>query len=166
MFLAGFLALGQPTGPGQFTETTQLGYARQPIIFGDVVDGNCFNSNAYTFGMTVRGFSGRAIYDAPAGGNLLLVLPFPTPLAPGRLPWDTLDAGTLRLTFTAMQPYHNGLAYTGTILAGAVAGTCNDAADIQNTAQSVAGNPLPIINTAPMTAGVGLTITRGTVAKT
>ncbi len=166
MFVAGFLALGQPTGPGQFAELALPGYARQPIAFGDVVDGNCYNVNAYSFGQTVRGYSGRAIYDSPSGGALLLVLPFPTPLAPGRLPWEAMDASTLRLTFTAMQPYHNGLAYTGTILAGAVAGTCNDAADIQNTAQSIAGNPSPIINTAQMTAGVGLTITRGTLAKT
>ena len=41
--------------------------------------------------------AGRAIYDAPTGGNLLLVMPFATPYARGRLPWDAGDVGHLRL---------------------------------------------------------------------
>ena len=168
MFINGFLAVGVPTGLGAFTEFSGPGYARQPISFGEAVDGVSYNSCAYTFCMTVRGFSGRAIYDAPSGGNLLLVMPFPTPFAQGRLPWDAADAGTIRLVFTALQPYHQGAAYSGSFPPATVIGSANDNYDIVNAIgpTPLAGLPIPTINTAPLSTGVGVTLTRGILAKT
>ncbi len=176
MFIDGYLALATAVGPGTATECALPGYARQPIAFSDPVDGIAFNANPFTFGMALRaGAVGRAIYDAPTGGNLLLVLPFPTPIATGRLPWDSGEAGFLRLFFTALQQVHRGASYTGRIAAGAMAGLCSDSADVVSPSDTsgrtpglapgaydpLMGNPRPLINTATMTAGVALSLNRG-----
>ena len=85
-------------------------------------------------------------------GNLLLVLPFPMPIASGRLPWETGEAGHLRLFFTALQQAHRGAAYTGRIAAGAMAGLCSDAYDVVNPVDlsQDPANPRPLIRTATM----------------
>ena len=79
MFIDAYLALCSAVSPGAATELMVPGYARQPIGFNDPVDGVTVSAVPYAFGMTVRGAVGRAIYDAPTGGNLLLVCPFATP---------------------------------------------------------------------------------------
>ena len=164
MFIDGYLALATAATAGAITECALSGYARQPISFSEPVDGIAFSSTPYSFGMAIRaGAVGRAIHDAPSGGNLLLVMPFPTPLAGARLPWDSGEAGHLRLLFSALQQSHRGAAFTGRIAAGAAAGLCSDAYDVANgndLSQSQ-GNPRPLINTAAMTAGVALSISRG-----
>ena len=176
MFIDGYLALCSTVGAGTATELAVPGYARQPIAFGEPEDGVCFSTVPYTFGQAVRWMNngqqlfpapvGRAIYDAPTGGRLLLVLPFPQPFAPGRLPWDAGDPGHLRLFFTALQQTHRGAAYTGQIPAGAMAGLCNDGYDVVTLHDigQVQGQERPLINTGTMTAGVGLTMTRGVLA--
>ena len=176
MFIDGYLALATAIAGASVTECTLAGYARQPISFNDPTDGIAFSANAFSFGQALRaGAVGRAIYDAPTGGNLLLVLPFPVPLATGRLPWDAGEAGHLRLFFTALQQIHRGAAYTGRIAAGAMAGLCSDAYDLVNPVDvsgrtsgitgtaydPLMGNPRPLINTATMLAGVALSINRG-----
>lgn len=164
MFIDGYLALATAVSAGGATEFSGSGYARQPIAFGDPVDGVAFSAVPYSFGMALRAFpAGRAIYDAPTGGNLLLVLPFPTPTATGRLPWDAGEAGHLRLFFTALQQSHRGAAYTGRIAAGGMAGLCSDAYDLVNPVDlsQDPANPRPLIRTATMTAGVALSINRG-----
>ena len=164
MFIDAYLALATAVSAGTITECALPGYARQPISFGEAVDGIAFSSTPFSFGMAIRaGAVGRAIYDAPTGGNLLLVLPFPTPLASARLPWDSGEAGHLRLFFSALQQSHRGAAFTGRIAPGAAAGLCSDAFDVVNgndLSQSP-GNPRPLINTAAITAGVALSINRG-----
>ena len=176
MFIDGYLALATAINGAAVTECALLGYGRQPIAFGDPTDGIAFSAIPYTFGQALRaGAVGRAIYDGPVGGNLLLVLPFPVPLATGRLPWDTGEAGHLRLFFTALQQIHRGGAFTGRIAAGAMAGLCSDAYDLVNPVDvssrtagitgtaydPLTGNPRPLINTAQMLAGVALSIDRG-----
>jgi hypothetical protein len=149
MFIDGYLALATAVSAGAATEFSGGGYARQPIAFG-------------------------AVYDAPTGGNLLLVLPYPTPIASGRLPWDAGEAGHLRLFFTALGSIHRGASYTGRITSGAMAGLCSDAYDVVNPVDvsgrtsgagpfndPLMGNPRPLINTATMTAGVALSVARG-----
>lgn len=145
------------------TELTAPGYSRQPIQFNNAVAGVCFSANAYSFGSTVRGAVGRAIYDAPSGGNLLLVMPFAMPTAPARLPWDSGAQGHLRLFLTALQPYLSGRAYTGRLSAGAVIGAASDLHDLVNAADlsQDPANPPPLINLAPLSAGVALSINRG-----
>ena len=163
MFIDGYLALCSATGAGTATELTAAGYGRQPIAFGDPENGISFSTIPYSFGMGVRGAVGRAIFDAPTGGNLLLVLPFPTPIARGRLPWDSGDRGHLRLFFTALQSLYRGGSYTGRIAAGAMAGLCSDMYDVVNQTDigQVMGQVRPLINTATMTAGVALSVSRG-----
>ena len=164
MFIDGYLALATAVGAGSITECALTGYARQPISFGEPQDGIAFSANPYTFGQAVRsGAVGRAIFDAPSAGNLLLVMPFPTPIARDRLPWDSGETSHIRLFFTALQQSHRGAAYTGRIAAAAMAGLCSDANDIisRNDITQSLGNPRPLINTAMMTAGVALSINRG-----
>ena len=177
MFIDGYLALATAVSPGAITEFSGSGYGRQSIAFGDPVDGVCFSAVPYTFGQAVRlgTVAGRAIFDAPTGGNLLLVLPFPTPIASGRLPWDAGEAGHLRLFFTALGSIHRGASYTGRIAAGAMAGLCSDAYDVVNPvdvsgrtpglspfqSDPLMANPRPLINTATMTTGVALSVARG-----
>ena len=176
MFIDGYLALATAVSPGAITEFLGGSYARQPIAFGDAVDGVAFSAVPYTFGQAVRlgTVAGRALYDAPTGGNLLLVLPLPTPTASGRLPWDAGEAGHLRLFFTALGSIHRGGSYTGRVAAGAMAGLCSDAYDVVNPSDlsgrtpgagpfndPLMSTPRPLINTATMTAGVALSVDRG-----
>jgi hypothetical protein len=177
MFIDGYLGLLTAISGTTVTECSQAGYARQPIAFGDPVDGIAFSAIPFTFGMGLKGTGavGRGIYDAPTGGNLLLILPYPTPLASGRLPWDAGEAGHLRLFFTALASTHRGGAFTGRIAAAAMAGLCSDAYDVVNPVDvsgrtpglqpgqfdPLTANPRPLINTATMTAGVALSVARG-----
>jgi hypothetical protein len=157
VFINGFLALGTSPSAGAFTEASNsggtTGYARQPISFGKAVKGVCYNAIPWTFGQGPRGFTCRAIYDAPTGGNLTMIMPFPTPLAAGRLPWDFGDP--------------DGDAFTGTLAAASVIGVCNDSYDVVNQVGNVvpnSGTYAPVINTAVLYSGVALTITRGVLA--
>jgi hypothetical protein len=171
VFINAFLALGTSPSAGAFTEASNsggtTGYVRQPIAFGKAVNGVCRNAIPWTFGQGPRGFTCRAIYDAPTGGNLMLLMPFPTPLAIGRLPWDFGDVGALRLVFSALATYPDSDAYSGTLAAASVIGTCNDSYDVVNQLGNVvpvSGTYAPVINTAVLYSGVALTITRGVLA--
>ncbi len=162
-FIDGYLGLLSAAGVGTATELVAPGYARQPISFNDPVNGVCVNTIAYAFGQRVTGAIGRAIYDAPTGGNLLLVMPHPTPIAPGRLRWDAGEAGHLRLFLTALQPYLRGASFTGRLAAASLIGATSDAFDIVNPVSTSTdpANPQPLINTAPLSSGVALSINRG-----
>ena len=165
MFIDAYLALISAAGPGSCVEVTTPGYARQAIAFSVPTDGVSMSSIPYGFGMLRTGAIGRAIYDAPTGGNLLLVLPFPTPLSTWRPLWDGGDVGVIRLVFTVMAGIHRGAAYTGRLAAGTEMGTCSDLYDIggpTDVSQGL-GNPRLAIATATMTAGVALSIARGTL---
>jgi len=171
VFINGFLALGTSPSAGAFTEAANTGgttgYARQPIAFGKAVKGVCYNAMPWTFGQGPRGFTSRAIYDAPTGGNLMMIAPMPMPLAAGRLPWDFGDVGALRLVFSALATYPDGDAFTGTLAATSVIGTCNDSYDVVNQLGNVvpaSGTYTPVINVATLYSGVALTITRGVLA--
>lgn len=169
-FINGFLALCSAVGTGTATEMTAPGYARQPISFASPKKGVSVSSRPYSFGTPGLGaaMAGRAIYDAPTGGNLIAVMPFASPRpVPQGGPTDAGDAGWLTLVFTALAAYPDGDAYSGTVAAGAVIGICYDEAAVisRNAVASPSGYQLQV-NSAPLSAGVGLTITRGTLRAT
>ncbi len=114
MFIDGFLALCSTVGTGTCTEPTVAGYARQPISFGPSIKGVAVTAVPFTFGPAVTSsgtFAGRAIFDAPTAGNLLLVLPFPSARPPSARLSDAGDVGAIRLLFDALATYPNGDAF-------------------------------------------------------
>ena len=95
-----------------------------------------------TFGINFAGtVVGRAIYDAPTGGNLLMVLPLVTTVVAGPSNLDAGDVARIRPTLTALVPYQNGDAYTGRVAAATAMGTTYEGATV--------------------TSGVALSINRG-----
>jgi hypothetical protein len=71
------------------------------------------------------------------------------------------------LVFSALATYPDGDAFTGTLAAASVIGTCNDSYDVVNQVGNVvpaSGTYAPVINTAVLYSGVALTITRGVLA--
>lgn len=171
MFIDGFLALCPTVGVGACTEPTATNYYRQPISFARSINGVSVSSIPFNFGQAVSSagpFAGRAVFDAPAGGNLLLVLPFPAPRTlGGRIP-DAGDVGTIRLLFDALAAYPNGDAYSGSFAASAAVGQTYDelALRVPWTIQVDGGHYVPNANLTPITAGVALTITRGILRAT
>jgi hypothetical protein len=111
------------------TELSSAGYARQPISFGDAVKGVSRNTVPYSFGSTGSGsIVGRALFDAPTGGNLVAVIPLATAItAP---PVDQADSGTITLNVAALAAYQVGRSYSGTIAAGATIGTSGDGSTV------------------------------------
>ena len=171
MFVSGFLALASACSPGACIEQVGGVYARQPISFSEPVRGRSVSTVPYTFGNpAISGpIAGRAIFDAPVGGNLLLVMPRATPPYVGG-PVDEGEAGFLSLIFTALQAYPDAAAFSGSFAAGAVLGTCYDQNEVlgpSGMVVGVSGNYGPAaIASSPMTAGVALTIRRGLLAAT
>ena len=126
----GWLAECVVVGAGSCAEQTARAYARQPISFSTLGSGVTVAANPYTFGQAVSGtIAGRAIYDAPTGGHLLVVLPVATPYAiPSQ--GDVGDVGALRFTMTALAAYPRAEAYTGFFPAGATLGTTQDGSTV------------------------------------
>ncbi len=117
-FIDGYLGLCSAVGTGTCTELTSAGYARQPVFFSAPVKGVAPLGNPVTFGLATP-VAGRAIYDAPTAGNLLMVMPATTTLLASGL---TYDVGALRITITAMLPYQFGEAYIGKVAAATAFG--------------------------------------------
>ena len=166
MFIDGFLALCSTVGTGVCTEPTVAGYSRQPISFSASIKGVAVSSVPFTFRPTTTAsgsFAGRAIYDAPTGGNLLLVLPFPSARTPSGRATDAGDVGYVRLLFDALATYPTGDAFSGTFALGATVGQWYDdlSLNVPWMVQVSGGRYVPSANTMPITAGVALTITRG-----
>jgi hypothetical protein len=129
-------------------------------------NGVSVSTTPFTFGnpaLPTTVIAGRAVFDFL--DNLLLVLPHATPRPiPGGGPIDALETGSLFLSFAALAPYLDGAGYSGSIAAGAQAGSCWDVADILGPGSTVSagGTLVPrSIASAPMTAGVGLAINMG-----
>jgi len=162
MFVDGYLALCSAVGAGAATEITAPGYARQPISFSTPRNGISVNAEPWSFGYSLPGpYAGRALYDAPTGGNLLLVLPFAEPRPqPQGGPCDAGDVGSIRVSFAALAGFQNGAAFKGTVAAGALAGTCWDDADVIGPVVQGGGYAVQQ-RTSPLSAGVALTINRG-----
>lgn len=118
----------------------------------------------YSFGNPALSgpIAGRAVFDAPIGGNLLLVMPRATPPTPGGA-LDSGEAGFLSLTFTALQAYPDASAFSGSFAAGAVLGTCYDELEVLGGGGRVVGGNYAsaAISSSPMMAGVALAIRRG-----
>lgn len=169
MFISGFLALCSAVGTGTCTEVGGGDYARQAIAFGTPRNGLSLSVTPYSFGYPAMTgpVAGRAIFDAPTGGNLLLVLPHATP-RPIAGPIDTADAGFISLFFTAMQNYPDGSAFSGAFTAGSTVGSCYDELEVLARGAKVAGGGYvpAAINSSPMTAGVALTVKRGLLSAT
>ena len=167
-FIDGFIALAATIGTGTCTEVTAPGYNREPISFGTPMDATAFNTTPWSFGALLPGIvAGLAIYDAPTGGNLLLVMPFSArrTYLPGFSP-RVGDSGTLRLRFSAMAGFHNGAAYSGTVAAGAVVGAWWDDIELIGdfTVPGTSGEPERQYAQNPLSAGVALSIVRGVLA--
>ena len=140
-FIDGYLAECTAVAAGQCTEVTATGYARQPVFFNNAVKGVAPLGSSFFFGPASAGtIAGRAIFDAPTGGNLVLVLPLATPLVIGTQ-GDNGDVGALKPTFTALVNLQAGELLNTTMLAGSTIGTTLDGSAI--------------------TAGVNLTLFRG-----
>ncbi len=170
MFIDGFLALCPTIGPGVCTEPTAANYYRQQISFSRCVNGTSVSSNYFSFGQAISSagpFAGRAVFDAPVAGNLLLVLPFPAARTLGRLA-DSGDVGYVRLLFDALATFPNSDAYSGSFAAGATVGSTYDDLALKTPwlVQVDGGHYVPNPNLTPITAGVGLTITRGILRAT
>lgn len=104
-FVAGYLADCSAVTATTCTEFTSTGYGRQLIRFSDPVNGVTVNRNTYSFGNGAVGtLAGRAIYDAPTGGNLMLVWPIAVPFA---VSIDQGDAGAIQLIITALAAVPN-----------------------------------------------------------
>ena len=173
-FVDGFLGLATAISGGSVTEASGAGYQRQQIAFSIPKAGMSGSSKPYTFGPAFgSGVSGqlvgRAVYDSPSGGNLLLIMPFPStrPL-PASGPLDMGDDGFLSLTFTAMQSFPDGSAYSGSWTAGSAIGTCYDRAGVLGPSGMVQGGgyvPASIASTT-LTCGANLVIVRGVLQAT
>ena len=121
----GYLAECTAVATGSCTELTGGSYARQPISFQDAVKGVSNSSVPYSFGGGAAGtIVGRAVYDAPTGGNLMLVIPLATPVVSP--PVDQSDVGAIKLTITALQAYQSAKVVNTLLQPGVALGTSGD----------------------------------------
>lgn len=173
-FISGFLGLCTVVGAGTASEVSASGYARQPIAFAMPVSGVSVNVRPWDFGLVNESppIVGRAVYDAPTGGNLLLVLPHAAARAPSGGSTDRGDGGDITLNITAFASYPDGGAFNGNFAAGASLGICYDKAEIvgwastqPNAVSGVTvlsrGGLYLQVQASTLTTGAGLTITRG-----
>lgn len=143
--LVGYLGECSAVTATTCTEPTAAGYARQPIIFNTPTFGKSVNSIPFSYAsVTIGTIAGRALYDAPTGGNLLVVMPLASPLAvPSQ--GDRGDVGSLSLTVTALVGAFNGSFSQAAVASAAAVGTTQDGSSA--------------------TAATALTITRGQLYK-
>jgi hypothetical protein len=129
-FVDGFLADCSAVTATTCTELTGTGYARQPIFFNSPTKGIASLGTPYYFPASVGGtIAGRAVYDAPTGGNLLFIMPLATPFViPSN--GDTGDVGSIKVTFTAFVPFQYGETFIGTAASGATLGTTSDGSTV------------------------------------
>ena len=126
-FIDGFLAQCSTVGPGTCTEIVSAAYARQSVGFATPTSGRSVNATPFTFGSNgVPSIAGHAVYDAPTGGNLLLVLPLASPAAFGNGVVDAGDVGTLAVIYTGLSGVGDGSAFVGDFAAASVLGTSID----------------------------------------
>jgi len=175
-FISGFLGLCSAVGVGTATEIAAPGYSRQAIRFSDAVSGAAVNSNGYDFGnVEVAPVAGRAIYDAPTGGNLLLVLPHQQPRPPQGGSIDRGEAGYLTIIFSALASYPTSSAFSGSFAPGSSLGSCYDLSEIigltstqPNIVAGVTvlarGGQFLQVFASTLSAGVTLTVSRGLLA--
>ncbi len=171
-FIDGFLGLLSAAGTGTATEVVTTGYQRQPISFSTPRSGRSVSSMPFGFGFLGRTGTifGRAVFDAPTGGRLLLVLPVATPRPfPLGGPTDAAEAGHIHLQFDALAQFPAGDAFTGGLAAGTMVGTVFDETDVVSrnaVVDPTTGSYRLIANAASLSTGVALTITRGVLAAT
>ena len=122
MFIDGYLGQLVPVSGGAgYAEMAVAGYARQPVSFGRPASGTSLMSSAFNFGAAAsRGtLYGRAIYDAPTAGNLLLLLPCATSRALGGPFYEGRGVGGIVLMFDLLAGLADGNAFTGLLNANA-----------------------------------------------
>jgi hypothetical protein len=153
------------------TVTEVAGVTRQPMSFGNPLFGGSVNSRHWTFGAGLVGpYAGRAVYDSPTGGKLLLVIPFSAARPqPGSGPCDAGDVADICISFDALSTYESAAPYSGTFAAGATIGTCWDRQDVIGGGYVLATDPAnytTLVHTSPLVCGVGLTLSRGVLQVT
>lgn len=136
-FLDGYLAECTAVGTGTCTEMTGSTYGRQPISFADAVKGYSPSSIPYSFGNGAEGaVAGRAVFDAPTGGNLILVLPLATAINISP-PIDQADVAAIKLTITALAAYQNAKVFYGSLPAATAIGFTADGSVISTGGKDV-----------------------------
>ena len=152
---------------------TGSSYGRQPIAFADArgSTGVVVNRVPYSFGNGTGGsVAGHAVYDAPTGGNLLLVIPLASTFSPP--PADQGDVGALSITVTNLAVAVPA-TYSGTYAAGGTVGTTPDGSTV--TAGSAAAishgsfaarAPLTDLSYVVQTPTTGFTITPANATST
>ncbi len=157
-FISGFMGLLSAIGPvgSATTEATGVGYARQPARFSVPRNGVSKLAAPFTFGFAAVGQTvGRGLWSQPAGGTLLLVLPYGTGARrqPGGGPIDARDVGDITLFLPAMAAFPDGFAFTGTLTAGtATIGTVYDAIDEGHAPLAMQAGPGGVVPKAIVTA--------------
>jgi hypothetical protein len=174
-FVDGWVGLCSLTGPGAVTELAAAGYARQPVSFSLVAPAwsgegasralmpRATNSTfgfPYALANNATAPAGRAVWDAPVGGNLLLILPYGG--GARTRPVELCEAGDLVLEGLAFVS-----TYSGQVASGATLGACYDKADIIGPRTPAVGEVqgpggfVVVKNTGIITAGVALALNRG-----
>jgi hypothetical protein len=169
-FFDGYLSLCSAVGTGTATEVA--GVVRVPMSFSVPKNGVSVNTRSWNFGAgyyLTGPYAGRALYDAPTGGRLLLVMPFYAPRAqPGSGPADNGDVADINLLITALAGYPDASAYTGTLTASTAIGTTWDAKEVLSTVAVLPTNLsgyTTLTNASPLSVGPAtLNVARGVVS--
>ncbi|NPD67864.1 hypothetical protein HN018_10845 [Lichenicola cladoniae] len=110
IFFSGWLGYGLVVQAGILTEPIDPSYARRPFVLRDVDNGIVRNIGGGTVGPATAAW-GRigfmALFDAQAGGNMLLWLPLPVPLVVGTGNTITMAGGSSSFLFSDIQAGRN-----------------------------------------------------------
>jgi hypothetical protein len=98
-----YLALftSDPGEAGTGTEVSDSAYKRQPIIFGNIIDGAISNTNVIEFATASTDYgtiTHVGIYDSQSGGNLLFYKKLTTPIVVGQGVGVSVQAGDLTVS--------------------------------------------------------------------
>ena len=123
-FASGWLAECTAIGPGTCTEQTAAGYARQPMTIALTKGGLLVRSLPFAYASAVQGpIAGRALYDAPNGGNLILVSPLPAGYVIPVTGGDREDVGSGGIALTGQSALIDPTAFSGVFAPAATIGT-------------------------------------------
>jgi hypothetical protein len=169
----GYLAECSAVTATTCTEPTATGYTRQPISFNGIGGGTVVSASPYTFppvATATISLAGRAIFDAPAGGNLLAVVPLASAATTPSY-GDRAEAGAIRFTIPGYAGAINADTISALWPAGTTIGTTPDGSAVtagvnvqmaRGKAQAYAGGSDPIYSVAnTQTTGFTATIPNG-----
>lgn len=109
IFFQGWLGYGSAVQAGILAEPTDTAYVRRPYVLGDMDSGMVTDVGSGTVGPAGSSWGTigyAALFDAQAGGNLLLWLPLPQPIVVITGGTITSGTGATRLRFPDLQGGH------------------------------------------------------------